>query len=297
MSRGLRVRDASPTDREAVFEFCRNTWPGYGDYIPRVWQRWIRDHSGRFLVAELGGTPVGIAKITDFGEGEVWLEGLRVDRRYRGRGIGDHINAEVMRTLSRSKPRRVRFSTGTTNRASRRISEKCGFEVVARLRYYWRRSRKGEVRGDVASRRDIGAIHDYISQSRFLQLSSGLISEGWVFREFTRHLLGTYVRRRRVIVMSKAGEITGVAIYPYEENDESTTLGFVDGDDTIVKTFARNCMYLSKAQGLEYCSVAVPTRRFARLVEEAGFSRKDSVGQIVLEYGETSFRLPRTERS
>jgi ribosomal protein S18 acetylase RimI-like enzyme len=280
--KGLKLRDAEPPDRDVVFEFCKRTWPGYGDYIPRVWTAWLRDAGGRLIVAEVDGVPVGIAKITDFGGGEVWLEGLRVDRKYRRQGIAGTINLEVLRTLRKMKPRTVRFCTGAPNRTSRQMGEKFGFEIVARLRYYWQKSRKGKVRGDWARRSEVDRVYDFVQGSRFIELTSGLIAEGWVFRELKPSLLEAYVSQKRVIVLRESGELEGVAIYPFEENDESLTLGFVDGSKQAIKVLARNCRYLAKDRGFAHCSAAVPTRGFARVVEDAGYARKDSVGQVVL---------------
>jgi ribosomal protein S18 acetylase RimI-like enzyme len=283
--KGLILRDARPADRQAVLGFCRSTWPAYGDYIPRVWKRWIADTGGRFIVAELEGRPVGIGKVTQASPGEIWLEGLRVDPAYRGLGIARAVNLEVLRTIAHMQPRAVRFCTGATNRASRRMGEEYGFRVVARLRYYWQKARKARVRGDLAGKRDIGDVYDFIQRSGFLRLTSGLIAEGWVFREFSRGLLGGYIKEKRVVVIPGAGGIAGVGIYPFEENDRALTLGFADGDDAAIGMLARNCMYLARARNMSNCSVAVPTRGYARKVEEAGCRRKDSTGQVVYELG------------
>jgi len=281
--KGLKLRKARPGDRQAIFEFCKATWPGYGDYIPRVWREWIADAGGRLVVAELGGRPVGLGKVTRLGPGEIWLEGLRVDPRYRHRGIARAISFEVLRIVKRMGPGTVRFCTGVANRATRRMAEKQGFNVAARLRYYWQNSRRAGLRGDFAQARDISGVYDFIVNSRFLRLTRGLIGEGWVLREFSRDLLTDYVREKRVVILRKSHGIAGAAVYPFEENDRSLTLGFVDGDEASVRILTRNCMYLAKAQNLSYCSVAVPTRTYARLAEEAGYRRQDSVGQVVYE--------------
>jgi hypothetical protein len=243
----------------------------------------MADKGGRLIVAVLEGRPVGIGKVTEFSSGEVWLEGLRVDRRHRRAGIARAINLEVLRTVKRMKPRAVRFCTGMTNRATRHMAERYGFRVVARLRYYWQKSRKAGLRGTFAGKRDTENLYDFILNSGLLRLTSGLIAEGWVFREFSRSLLERYVKEKRVIVLPRSGAIGGVAIYPFEENDRSLTLGFVDGDDVSIRQLARNCMYLARARAQSYCSVAVPTRTYARMVERAGYRRKDSVGQVVYE--------------
>lgn len=281
--KGLRLRDALPADCGIILDFCRATWPDYGDYIHRVWRHWISDTGGRLIVADLRGRPVGIGKITEFSPGELWLEGLRVDPKFRRQGIARAINLEVLRTVKRMKPRAVRFCTGMTNRATRRMAEKHGFRVAARLRYYWQKARKAGIRGEFVAKDDIGKVYDFVLNSRFLRLTSGLIAEGWVFREFNRTLLEAYVNENRVALIRRSGAIKGVAIYPFEENDGSLTLGFVDGEEAPIMTLAKNCMYLSRARNLSYCSVAVPSRFYVRWIERAGYRRKDSVGQVVYE--------------
>ncbi len=282
--RGLKLRDARDTDKDVVLDFCRNTWRGYGDFIHQVWDEWIRARKGRFIVAEIEGRPVGIAKISDFGRGEIWLEGLRVDPRYRRKGIAKAINQEVIRTLKRIKPRAVRFCTDQSNRISRRIGTEYGFRVVARFKFYWQKPRRGRVRGKVANLIDAGAIYDFIVRSRFLQLSSGLVAEGWVFREFSRRLLRSYLNEGRVYIIRKQGFLRGVAIYPIDDKDGVITLGFVDGDQSSIKMLVRNCKYLGARAAMEYCSVVVPTRFFPRIVEQAGYGQKQRVGQVVMQY-------------
>ena len=289
----LRLRDAKPADRDAVFEFCRNTWAGYGDYIPRVWDRWIKDSRGRFILAELDGVPIGMAKISDFGRGEIWLEGLRVTRKYRRKGIAHEINLEVLNTLRKMRPRVVRYCTGATNNASRKVGAKIGFEIAARTRYYWSKPRKGNIRGQWAKPSEADEIYSFMLASEFLELTSGMIGEGWVFREFSRPLLKEYIKEGRVIVRHRSGRLDGVAVYPYDENDRTITVGFIDGSESAIRELARNCRYLAREKAYRECSVTVPTRGYARLIEEAGYERKDSVRQVVLKISGRELRKKR----
>jgi RimJ/RimL family protein N-acetyltransferase len=292
----LRIRDARDQDRKAVLEFCKRTWAGYGDYISRIWHRWIRDPGGRFIVAELDGRPVGIAKIDDFGSGEVWLEGLRVAPEHRGKGIANAINMEVLRTLRRIRAQRVRFSTGATNRASRTIGSKFGFTVAAHFRYYWQRTRWGMVRGEKAGMRLADAVYDYMVQSRFLRLSSGLVGEGWVFRELTPDLLRRYVKEGRVWTVTERGALAGVALYQMERAELGLSLGFIDGDPGAITVLARNCIYMAARRGDKHCSASVPSRFYARALERAGYDRKESIGQIVYQYSGTRPSSPRKQK-
>jgi ribosomal protein S18 acetylase RimI-like enzyme len=280
------MRDARPGDRRAVFAFTSRTWGQYGDFIPQVWDRWIAHKAGRMIVAELDRVPVGLAKITDFGKGELWLEGLRVDPAYRGRGIARALNVEVVRTLARMHPRTVRYCTGSRNWASRHIGGRFGFKIAARLRHFWAKPRRGRPKGEFARARDADAVYDFVRASRFLKLSAGLVAEGWVFREFNRKLLDGYIAAKRVMVIRGREGLAGVAIYPTEREDGALTLGFVDGTPPALRALARNCRYLAARRKDTECSIEVPSSRFPKLIESAGYRRKESMGMVVMQYAD-----------
>lgn len=285
MMPGLKMRDARRQDRKAVLEFCRNTWPGYGDYIQLVWDKWMKEKGGRFILAELKGEPVGIAKVSQFSKGEVWLQGLRVDPALRKKGIANDINLEVLRTVKRMNPHAVRFCTASRNRASRRIGEKFGFELAARFRFFWVKTRKGKVRGRVAGVKDFDAVYDFVKNSKFLKVSGGLIAEGWVFREFSARAVKRYIKDGAVMIIDGKAGIRGLAIYTvdHEEDSDLVSLGFVDGDATSIKALARNAFYMSAARGFKYCSAAVPTTYYMRLLRWSVYGKCETVGQVIYE--------------
>lgn len=76
------IREAAESDRDPVLAFCRDTF-SWGDYVGRAWDRWMAE--GGLLVFDDGG-PVGICHGT-VSRGRLWLEGLRVSPKHRGRGI------------------------------------------------------------------------------------------------------------------------------------------------------------------------------------------------------------------
>lgn len=129
----LIVRRARAEDKPAVVEFCSRIWEGW-DYLPRVYDRWLEDPRGAFLVAELAGRPVGTDKITVLSPGEIWLEGLRVDPDTRGRGVARAINCRAMEVIAGLNPRTVRFGTVADNWASRHMGEKDGFRLLFECR-------------------------------------------------------------------------------------------------------------------------------------------------------------------
>jgi hypothetical protein len=127
------VRRARAGDKPAVVEFCSQIWEGW-DYLPRVYDRWLEDPRGAFLVAELDGRPVGTDKITVLSPGQIWLEGLRVDPKAQGRGVALAINRRAMEIIAGLDPRTVRFGTVADNWASRHMGEKDGFRLIFECR-------------------------------------------------------------------------------------------------------------------------------------------------------------------
>jgi len=53
-----------------VFKFCRKTW-SWGDYIPKVWDKWLQEKSGVVYVATIDKVPVGISHLAIDKPGEV----------------------------------------------------------------------------------------------------------------------------------------------------------------------------------------------------------------------------------
>ena len=92
----LVFRPVRLDDKPRVLEFTVRTWDD-GDYITDVFDEWLADPTGRFTAIELDGQVVAIGKLTDLGEGELWLEGLRVDPAHRRKGIGEALHAFNLR--------------------------------------------------------------------------------------------------------------------------------------------------------------------------------------------------------
>ncbi len=115
----IKIREALPSDKKPVLEFCRDTWPG-GDYIQDVWDDWVLDRNGRFIVATKDGVPVGIAHASFQTRDVVWLEGLRVHPDYRGFGIAGRLNRSLVKTAGQRGASIARLSTAISNKASRR---------------------------------------------------------------------------------------------------------------------------------------------------------------------------------
>lgn len=128
----LLCRPVLPADKDQAFVFLRRIWDGE-DYLPEVWDDWLADPRGLFVAAELEGRVVGLGRLTDLGEGEAWLEGLRVHPDLEGRGIATHIHHYLLERWRASPATVVRLATASTRSAVHRLCQRTGFIRVANL--------------------------------------------------------------------------------------------------------------------------------------------------------------------
>ena len=129
----LAFRPARPEDKQRMVEITANTWGEGGDYISQVWERWLADPEGEFTMVELDSFVVALAKLTSVGDGQWWMEGLRVDPHYRLKGIGQAMNTYQVALAKKLGGRVVRYATGIRNEGSHKIAEKAGFHVLTRF--------------------------------------------------------------------------------------------------------------------------------------------------------------------
>jgi len=126
-----RFRRATPRDRDAVFAFCQMTWEG-GDYIPRVWERWLADPRGALVVGVTAADqPVALGKLSVPVPGEGFLEGVRVAPAVRGRGWGRAMFAHLRALAYAQGASVVRFLTAADNTPVHHIARALGFAHVA----------------------------------------------------------------------------------------------------------------------------------------------------------------------
>jgi len=83
-------------DKDRVLKFCKDTFE-WGDYIGTVWDFWLTDASGVLLVVDNPDSrtsncdPVAISHISVCQNDLLWIEGIRVDKLYRNKGIATHL--------------------------------------------------------------------------------------------------------------------------------------------------------------------------------------------------------------
>lgn len=215
------LRDALPEDRDAVVAFTADTWEG-GDYIHWVYDDWVRDELGRFLVAVevSSGQIAAIDKLSFLAPGEAWFEGIRVNPAYRGRGLAAAMQRHLIEEARSMGARTVRFITNVIPSPIQRIAYRDGFSqrFVAR-NWIWSREndspRSGlpEIRLRSARPSEAAALHAWWSRSASCYATDGLVDKGWSFGSTTSEEWETAAEEERLFVREEA-RIDDLALPP-----------------------------------------------------------------------------------
>ncbi|MCX7681735.1 MAG: AI-2E family transporter [Anaerolineae bacterium] len=237
LGRDVSIRPAGPEDRPAVEALCAQI--DQNDYLPLIWESWLNDPEGLFVVAESkeSGAPatvVGTAKLSRLAEHEWWLQGLRVAPAYRKRGIArrlqEHLIAQA-RKMRRDAT--IRFATHSLNEPVHRLAARHGFRRVAVYKRY---------RADAAPSTDVPALSKLtaadiptawtlVSSSSRYRTSGGLYEDVWTWRNLTCERLALHIAKGRVWGLNVGGELAALAILCDIEPGEPLCIGLGDGRD------------------------------------------------------------------
>jgi GNAT superfamily N-acetyltransferase len=244
----ILVRRAQDSDREAVFNFCKRTW-SWGDYIPKVWDQWLRDKDSRVFVATVDGVPVGITQLSIDKPHEVWLRGARTDPNHRQMGVATA------------------------------ITKKC-------LQYAKRKDAHSESKNSKwAGRNETGALWSYLQGSETYRKAAGLYTVLYHWFSLEKGDLERFVEQRKAIVHRKGGEIDGLMLIedaPAREWHANTMQTcYIDGDyDSVFETakFLQNHCY---ALGVKKIYGFTPNHKpVTDALEELGFKMPEAISIV-----------------
>ena len=216
------VRRARLEDRAAVLAFCARTWDE-GDYIESVWDEWMADTTGAFLVAELDGRPVAIVHMRMIADDEAWMEGMRVDPAVRRRGVGRVLTSRALVAARDAGASVARLFTGASNVASQRLVTHFGLTRVAEVVYYQANLQPDAAAGGTnpgpptarITHPGVGAFErnwEWLEQSNLSPFNGGLEFLGWVARGLTEPHLREYLAGGQVWLLEEWDTIQALAI-------------------------------------------------------------------------------------
>lgn len=270
---GLVFRAARPKDKERVLQITARTWGEGGDYIPQVWDRWLADPKGELTVVELEGAVVALAKITWQGEGQWWLEGLRVDPDRRLKGIGQAMNTYQLDLIKRWGGGVVRYATGIRNEGSHRIAERAGFNVLTRFVERIAEKLDGPVDAQVLTQDDLDAVWNMARDSDLLRASNGVYVFEWKARPLTRERLAGHLDNGIVMgVRDDGGRVQAWGLVEYDPEWDRLGLSSLDGATEAITALASAMRAHAAALGRVMVeAMTAPHPRALQALEAAGY--------------------------
>jgi GNAT superfamily N-acetyltransferase len=268
----VKIRKAVRADKRLALEISKNLWGGH-DYLPEVWDDWVKDPKSRLITATVNGKAVGVAHASLQTPYIAWLEGVRVHERYRGFGIAGKLNNALVDWARRKGARVARLSTHINNRASRNHLEKIGFPVMQTFqRLDSTKGLRTKPAGVTAPRRPAKRLWNWLRTRPNFAENHAMYSDGWTCHALTHQVLTNLMGRGRVLVTSRNGEPSSCCIFLDEE--KILIMGFLAGDRSEVAKLIRMLRFLKFQKKREKLRVLLPSRStLVRMLERSGFKK------------------------
>jgi len=283
----IRVRRARTSDRAAVFKICEKTW-SWGDYIPKVWDRWLKDKNSRVFVAIINETLVGITQLSIDKPHEVWLRGARTDSNYRRMGVATAITKKCLEYAKRKGAKVARLVTETDNIAAQAVLQKLGFQPIAEFaEMTTEKIAQAESKGvKWAEEDEAEAMWAYLQTSEIYRRSAGLYTILYQWFSLEKQDLKRFIEKRKAIMhKSREGEVDGLALIDdvtareWHENTIQTC--YIDGDyDAVLEMtkFLKNHCYML---GVKKIYAFTPNYKpVTTALERLGFKMPDEISIV-----------------
>ena len=285
----IHVRKARTSDREAVFKFCKKTW-SWGDYIPKVWDKWLKEKSGRVFIATAGHVPVGITHLSLDKPHEIWLSGARTDPNYRRMGVATAITKKCLEYAKRKGVKVARLTTESDNTAAQAVIKKLGFKPMSEFAEMATEkiARENSKNSKWAEKIDTNAIWDYLQTSETYRRAAGLYTVIFHWFSLEKEDLKRFIEQRKAILhLNETSKIDVVMliddITAQEWHENTIQTCYIDGDHTAVLDMIRflkshcHALGVKKIYGFT-CNHTPITKALGKL----GFEQPDSI-EIIYE--------------
>lgn len=288
MSNQLFVRPARHSDKEEVLKFCQRTFD-WGDYIPNVWDIWLKQRHGKLFTALMGNKPVGIMRVSVTKPGETWLQAARTHPDYRRRGVATALTEACLEWAKSKGAQAALLSTDSDNYAAQKVLQKLGFAQVSDFLIMLCREIRA-VRTENsrwAQKGDTEKIWDFLENSEVFEKSAGLYSVIFMWMSLGKQDLDMFMANQKVIVYDDEGTINGLvlideAVKDVWEDEKPFQTCYVDGDRQAVIDMIGFFKTYSAQKGIaNVYAFAYNTPTIATALSEIGFRREESHTELI----------------
>ncbi|WP_287297138.1 GNAT family N-acetyltransferase, partial [Moorena sp. SIO2C4] len=119
-----------------ILAFCQYTWEHQKDYMHLVLDKRINNPENKVFVVTLDDIPVAMQQVVILSKQEAWRSSLRVDRRYRRRGLSKLLDSHINNYLSQVNIPILRYCVLSDNEIMLKIVSRRGDNKIANYSIY-----------------------------------------------------------------------------------------------------------------------------------------------------------------
>jgi GNAT superfamily N-acetyltransferase len=289
MKNKLTIRPAQQSDREAIFKFCKHTFD-WGDYVPNVWDMWLKEKQAKLFTATLNSKPVGIMHVSIQKSGEVWLQAARTDPNYRRRGIATTLTNACLKWAEHKGAKTARLSTDSDNYAAQKVLETISFTQVSDflIMECKKLQPKKTDNSRWAKESDLEKICEFLANSEVFKKSAGLYTVLFTWASLDKQTLVRFIADKKAIVHGSNDAIDGLVLIDETVKDvwreKSFQTCYIDGNHQAIVEMIKFFKTYSYQEGTtNVYAFACNTSTIAAALTEAGFSREEPETELIYQ--------------
>ncbi|NDJ84747.1 MAG: GNAT family N-acetyltransferase [Chloroflexi bacterium] len=282
----VEFREAMASDRAEIERIASQTWEGR-DYLPRVFDQWINDPDGSFSVMIYQGTIVGVGKLTRLDEDEWWLEGLRIDPAYRGRGLARVMHHFIVSQARQVAKGEVGFATAATNTAVVKLASETGFQRTADFKVLQHTATPTANSGEwrLLQKTDIPRLEAWLAESLLFNETAERFEHRWTWYRATRPILEQLIEAGQIYSWHPQGEqdeLAGVLVanplrQDRPEDEPVVSFAFADALPEWRQQLWNAAAQIVATRGGQRATIKIPDRpEFTQPLMDAGWEVRDS---------------------
>ncbi len=124
-------------DRDVILAIAKNTWGGH-DHLPKMFEEWLSDDSCHPICVEVDGNiaSLGCVRLIE-GRKTAWLEGLRTQQEYQGKGYARVITDQLRKLAKRLGAKRMKLTASLENPIPVHLAESIGMKNLQTVAANW----------------------------------------------------------------------------------------------------------------------------------------------------------------
>lgn len=205
-----------------MIDLCKDTFE-WGDYInEKVIDEWIAEENSAIIVAE-SEQVIGFAHICLLSHNQVWVEGIRIDSRYRRKGIASDLIQSIVQHIKNVEHNQMLLIVSEKNIASQRLMLKNNFREICRWNYINIRLLKNiedilkervvDIENiELADEKNIIEIFTFLNNLKH-NIGYNIVIRKWRWHHLTKDIIKNLILQDKIIIQKdKTGRINEIAI-------------------------------------------------------------------------------------